>query len=157
MAGFGDPHLTAVNASGLRLAVVGSRWHNHLVEAMISRALVAAKECHVQDVAVHRVAGSLELPVVAQALLRTYDAVVVLGVVIRGETTHFDHVCDAVTAGVTRIALDAGRPVGNGILTVESLGQARDRAGGPESVEDKGFAATVAALDAAVTLRALAG
>jgi 6,7-dimethyl-8-ribityllumazine synthase len=144
-----------VDAGGLRLGVVGSRWHADLVDHMIERASLAAKECGVNDVAVERVAGAMELPVVAQALARRYDAVVALGVVIRGETAHFDYVCDAVTSGLTRVALDESTPVGNGVLTVESLGQARDRAGLADSVEDKGWAATVAALDAATTLRRL--
>jgi 6,7-dimethyl-8-ribityllumazine synthase len=155
MAGFGDPHVATVDAAGLRLGVVGSRWHADLVDHMIERASLAAKECGVTDVAVERVAGAMELAVVAQALARRYDAVVALGVVIRGETAHFDYVCDAVTSGLTRVALDESTPVGNGVLTVESLGQARDRAGLADSVEDKGWAATVAALDAALTLRRL--
>ncbi|HEX5740722.1 MAG TPA: 6,7-dimethyl-8-ribityllumazine synthase [Pilimelia sp.] len=155
MAGFGDPHLARVDAAGLRLAVVASRWHGELIAHMITRAEAAARECGVGDAGTYRVAGALELPVVAQALARRHDAVVALGVVIRGETPHFAYVCDAVTAGLTRIALDESTPVGNGVLTVESLGQARDRAGLPDSVEDKAFAATVAALDAAVTLRGL--
>ncbi len=157
MAGFGDPHLAPVDAGGLRLAVVGSRWHNDLVEEMIARALMAAKECNVHDVVVHRVAGALELPVVAQALTRTHDAVVVLGVVIRGETPHFDYVCDAVTAGLTRIALDEQTPVAHGVLTVESLGQARDRAGLEDSIEDKGWQSTVAVLDAVLAIRGIPG
>jgi 6,7-dimethyl-8-ribityllumazine synthase len=155
MAGFGDPHLATVDAAGLRLGVVGSRWHADLVDHMIERAALAAKECGVTDVVVERVAGSMELPVVAQALARRYDAVVALGVVIRGGTPHFDYVCDAVTSGLTRVALDESTPVGNGVLTVESLDQARDRAGLAGSAEDKGWAATVAALDAAATLRRL--
>jgi 6,7-dimethyl-8-ribityllumazine synthase len=153
MAGFGDPHLSTVDAAGLRLGVVGSRWHADVVDHMIERACQAAKECGVADVTVERVAGAMELPVVAQALAAQCDAVVALAVVIRGETPHFDYVCDSVTSGLTRVALDASTPVGNGVLTVESLGQARDRAGLPDSVEDKGWASAVAALDAALVLR----
>jgi 6,7-dimethyl-8-ribityllumazine synthase len=81
--------------------------------------------------------------------------VVALGVVIRGGTPHFEYVCDAVTAGLTRVALDAGRPVGNGVLTCDTEQQARDRAGLPGSAEDKGWEATVAALATALTLRDL--
>jgi 6,7-dimethyl-8-ribityllumazine synthase len=157
MAGFGDPHLSTVDASGLRLGVAASRWHAHLVDHMLERALSAAKDCGVDDVVPVRVAGAMELPVVAQALARRCDAVVALGVVIRGETPHFEYVCDAVTTGLTRVALDESTPVANGVLTVESLGQARDRAGLEDSVEDKGWASTVAALDAALALRALTG
>lgn len=101
-------------------------------------------------------AGSVELPVVAQALARRCDVVVALGVVVRGTTAHFDYVCRSVTDGLTRIALDEGKPVAHGVLTVDTLDQARDRAGLPGSAEDKGWAATVAALDAALALRSVA-
>ncbi|HEU4421245.1 MAG TPA: 6,7-dimethyl-8-ribityllumazine synthase [Pilimelia sp.] len=156
MAGFGAAELSTVEAAGLRLGVVGSRWHADLVDNMVERARLAAKECGVEDVVVARVAGSVELPVVAQALARRCDAVVALGVVIRGETAHFDYVCDSVTAGLTRVALDESTPVAHGVLTVDTLDQARDRAGLPGSAEDKGWAATVAALDAALAIRDLA-
>jgi 6,7-dimethyl-8-ribityllumazine synthase len=92
---------------------------------------------------------------VAQALTERHDAVVALGVVIRGGTPHFEYVCDAVTAGLTRVALDAGKPVGNGVLTCDTEEQARDRAGLPDSAEDKGWEAAIAALATALTLRDL--
>ena len=129
MAGFGDPHLSTVDAAGLKLGIVGSRWHADLVDHMVERARQAAKDCGVDELVEIRVAGAMELPVVAQALARRCDAVVALGVVIRGETPHFDYVCDTVTTGLVRVALDESTPVGNGVLTVESRGQARDRAG----------------------------
>jgi len=157
MAGFGDPHLDTVDAAGLRLGIVGSRWHSDLVDHMIERATEAAKACGVDDVFVARVAGSVELPIIAQALARKYDAVVALGVVIKGETEHFKYVCDAVTIGLTRVSLDEKTPVAHGVLTVQSLGQARDRAGLEDSIEDKGWQCTVAVLDAALTLRDVRG
>jgi 6,7-dimethyl-8-ribityllumazine synthase len=156
MAGFGDPHMQTVDAAGLRLGIVGSRWHTDLVDHMIERAKAAAAACGVTDVVVSRVAGSVELPVVAQAMARRCDAVVALGVVIKGETDHFKYVCDAVTAGLTRVSLDEETPVAHGVLTVHSLGQARDRAGLEDSIEDKGWQSTVAVLDAALTVRDLA-
>jgi 6,7-dimethyl-8-ribityllumazine synthase len=156
MAGFGAPELSTVDAAGLRLGVVATRWHAELVDQMLERALLAAKECGVTDVVAVRVAGSVELPVVAQALARRCDAVVALGVVVRGETAHFDYVCKSVTEGLTRVALDEATPVAHGVLTVDNEAQARDRAGLPESTEDKGWSSTVAALDAALALRQLA-
>jgi len=156
MAGFGDPQMQTVDAAGLRLGIVGSRWHAELIDHMIERARAAAEACGVRDVVVSRVAGSVELPIVAQALARRCDAVVALGVVIKGETDHFTYVCDAVTTGLTRVALDERTPVAHGVLTVHSLAQARDRAGLADSIEDKGWQSTVAALDAALTLRDLA-
>src|ERR671924_608606 len=85
----------------------------------------------------------------AKDLARSHDAVVALGVVIRGDTPHFEYVCDAVTAGLTRVSLDEGTPVANGVLTVNDERQALDRCGLPDSVEDKGFEACVAALESA--------
>jgi 6,7-dimethyl-8-ribityllumazine synthase len=155
VAGFGLPEPFTVDASGLSVGIVATRWHADLVEQMLDRARAAAKECGVQTIVEARVAGSVELPVVAQALARRVDAVVALGVVIRGDTAHFDYVCRAVTDGLTRVALDESTPVAHGVLTVDTLRQARDRAGFPDSGEDKGWAATIAALDAALAVRAV--
>jgi 6,7-dimethyl-8-ribityllumazine synthase len=100
-----------------------------------------------------RVAGSFELPIVAQACAREgFDAVVALGVIIRGDTPHFEFVSDAATTGLSRVALDTGVPVGFGLLTCDNEKQALDRAGLPGSVEDKGAEATWAAITTAVTL-----
>ncbi|GIG58984.1 6,7-dimethyl-8-ribityllumazine synthase [Longispora fulva] len=156
MAGFGADALGSVDAAGLRLGIVAARWHGELTDQLVARAEAAAQACGVTDVAVHRVAGSVELPVVAQALAERCDAVVALGVVVRGDTAHFDYVCDSVTDGLTRVALDARTPVGHGVLTVDTVQQAVDRAGLPDSSEDKGWSTTVAVLDAALTLRKLA-
>jgi len=101
------------------------------------------------------VIGASEIPVVAQELARNHDAVVALGVVIRGQTPHFEYVCDAVTQGLTRVSLDTSTPVANGVLTTDTEQQALDRAGLPESAEDKGAQATLAALTTALTLREL--
>lgn len=157
MSGEGLPELQLAEAGGLRLAIVAGRWHEKITEALISGARRVADEAGVADVTVERVAGAIELPVVAQQLARTHDAVVALGVVIRGGTPHFEYVCDAVTYGLTRIALDEGTPVGNGVLTTDTEQQALDRAGLPDSAEDKGGQACAAALDTAVTLRRLRG
>lgn len=156
MAGFGEPAAATVDAAGLTLGVVAARWHGELTDHMLDRAVTAAKACGVTDVLTVRVAGSVELPVVAQALARRCDAVVALGVVVRGATAHFDYVCQSVTEGLTRVALDTSTPVAHGVLTVDNLEQARDRAGLPGSAEDKGWAATVAALEAALVLRDVA-
>jgi 6,7-dimethyl-8-ribityllumazine synthase len=152
MSGTGRPELTTVDAAGLTLAVAATRWHAEITDSLADRAAAAAKACGVKDVAVVRVAGAVELPVVAQELARHYDAVVCLGAVIRGGTPHFEYVCDSVTAGLTRVALDSGKPVGNGVLTCNTIEEARDRAGLPDSAEDKGWEAVVAALDTALLL-----
>ncbi len=155
MSAAGEPALPPVDATGLRLGLVASRWHGELVDHMLARATAAAEACGVADVITARVVGSVELPVVAQALARRCDAVVALGIVVRGETAHFDYVCRSVTDGLTRVALDESTPVAHAVLTVDNLEQARARAGLPDSTEDKGWSATVAALDTALALRAL--
>jgi 6,7-dimethyl-8-ribityllumazine synthase len=155
VSGAGAPEAQPVDAAGLTLGIVAATWHAEVTDALLERALAAAKECGVAEPTVVRVAGAVELPVVAQALTERHDAVVALGVVIRGGTPHFEYVCDAVTAGLTRVALDAGKPVGNGVLTTDDEQQARDRAGLPGSAEDKGREATIAALQTALVLRRL--
>src|SRR5262245_16350080 len=156
MAGFGTPEMSTVDATGLTLGIVATRWHHEITEQMPDRALAAARACGVRDIGVARVAGSVELPVLAQALARRYDAVVALGVVIRGDTAHFEYVCQAVTDGLTRVALDESTPVAHGVLTVDTVDQALERAGFDDSAEDTGYGAALAALDAAVALRLVA-
>ncbi|SEO94985.1 6,7-dimethyl-8-ribityllumazine synthase [Trujillonella endophytica] len=155
MSGSGAPTAEPVDAAGLSLGIVATTWHAEITAALLERSVAAATACGVPDPTVVRVPGAVELPVVAQALAERHDAVVALGVVIRGGTPHFEYVCDAVTAGLTRVALDAGRPVGNGVLTCDTEQQALDRSGLPGSTEDKGWEAAVAALATALTLRAL--
>ena len=155
MSGQGRPAASRVDAAGLTLAIAATRWHAEVTDSLTGRAVAAARACGVGQPLVVRVAGAVELPVVAAELARRHDAVVCLGAVIRGGTPHFEYVCDAVTAGLTRAALDAGTPVGNGVLTCDTLEQARDRAGLPGSREDKGWEATVAALDTALVLRSI--
>jgi 6,7-dimethyl-8-ribityllumazine synthase len=154
MSGDGRPEAPAVDAGGLTVGIVAARWHEKITDQLLDRAVQAARDSGAEVLAV-RVAGSLEIPVVAQALARRCDAVVALGVVIRGDTAHFEYVCDSVTSGLTRIALDESTPVGNGVLTCDTLDQAVERSGVPGSKEDKGYEATIAALGTALTLRRL--
>ena len=155
MSGSGAPWLARVDAAELRLGLVVARWHEQVTNALLDRALAAAAECGVPEPTVARVTGAAELAVVVQQLALDHDAVVALGAVIRGGTPHFDYVCEAVTAGLTRVALDERTPVGNGVLTCDTVEQALDRCGLADSSEDKGWEATVAALDAALVLRGL--
>ncbi|MEV0683242.1 6,7-dimethyl-8-ribityllumazine synthase [Nocardia sp. NPDC050378] len=155
MSGTGVPEFALAKATDLKLAIVASRWHTEICDTLVANAERVAREAGVEHVTVVRCAGAMELPVVAQELARSHDAVVALGVVIRGGTPHFEYVCDAVTAGLTRVSLDESTPVTNGVLTTDTEEQARDRAGLPGSAEDKGEQACAAALDAALTLRAL--
>lgn len=156
MSGQGQPGTATVDATGLVLGVVATRWHAELVDHMRERAVAAGHACGVTRVVTARVAGAVELPVLAQAMARRCDAVVALGVVVRGQTAHFEYVCRAVTDGLSRVALDEATPVAHGVLTVDTVAQAVDRSGLPDSAEDKGWSATVAALDAALALRSVA-
>jgi 6,7-dimethyl-8-ribityllumazine synthase len=155
MSGAGRPQLGAVNAADLTLAIAGTRWHAEITDSLVDRASAAAKACGIEELLVVRVAGAVELLVVAQELTKHFDAVVCLGAVIRGGTPHFEYVCDAVTAGLTRVTLDSGTPVGNGVLTCNTMEEALARAGLPDSSEDKGWEAVVAALDTALLLRSI--
>ncbi len=155
MSGLGRPAAAALDAAGLSLAIVATRWNAEITDALADRAVAAARACGIASPLLVRVAGAVELPVVAAALARKHDAVACLGAVVRGGTPHFDYVCDAVTYGLARVALDTGTPVGNGVLTCDTIEQARARCGGQGSSEDKGWEAVLAALDTALLLRGL--
>jgi 6,7-dimethyl-8-ribityllumazine synthase len=155
MSGEGRPAVQLPDASGLRLAIVATTWHADIVDVLLERAVATAVKAGVESPTVARVPGTVELPVVCQELAVRHDAVVALGVVIRGGTPHFEYVCDAVTAGLTRVALDERTPVGNGVLTCDTREQALDRSGRPGATEDKGTEACVAALQTALVLRDL--
>lgn len=153
MSGIGRPDAEPVDATGLRLGIVATRWNRGITDTLVDRAVAAARACGIESPPVFRVAGAVELPVVAAALAARSDAVTCLGAVIRGGTPHFDYVCEAVTYGLARVALDTGTPIGNGVLTCDTVDQALERCGGPGSTEDKGWDAVIAALDAALVLR----
>ena len=155
MSGEGRPAGRVVDAAGLTLAIAATRWHPEVTDSLVRRAAAAAAACRVGDPLVIRVPGAVELPVVAAELARQHDAVACLGAVIRGGTPHFGYVCDCVTYGLSRVPLDTGTPVGNGVLTCDTLDQAVDRCGGEGSSEDKGWDAVLAALETALVLRRL--
>lgn len=156
MSAAGAPDRSAFDASGLKIAVVAASWHTEVMDGLLAGAQRSLSAHQVADALVVRVPGTFELPVVALALAQQgYDAVVALGVVIRGGTPHFDFVCNAATDGLTRVTLDTGVPVGFGVLTCDNDEQALDRAGLEGSKEDKGWEATAAALATARTLAAI--
>lgn len=151
MSGAGASLLKA-DGSGLRVAIVASTWHEEIMNGLIDGSSRACAEAGVEATLI-RVAGSFELPIVAQACARSdFDAIIALGVIIRGDTPHFEFVSDAATTGLLRVSLDTGIPIGFGLLTCDTEKQALDRAGLPGSVEDKGAEATWAAVTTAVTL-----
>ncbi len=156
MSGHGAPELTVKNCKDLRVAVIAAQWHTQVMDGLLNGAERALKELGIEEPTVIRVPGAFELPVAAKQLAdRGYDAVVALGVVIRGGTPHFDYVCQAATAGLTQVSVDTGVPVGFGVLTCDDEQQALDRAGLPDSAEDKGHEAVTAAVATAATLRAV--
>ncbi len=154
MSGAGAPALS-VDGTGLQVTVVAASWHTEVMDGLLAGSLRALAAAHA-DVTVVRVPGTFELPVAAlHAARRGADAVVALGVVIRGGTPHFEYVCQAATVGLTDVAVRTGVPVGFGVLTCDDDAQALDRAGLPGSHEDKGAEAAQAAVATVVSLRAL--
>nr|WP_206324350.1 6,7-dimethyl-8-ribityllumazine synthase [Streptomyces sp. HNM0574] len=146
--------MTVKNCQDLRVAVVAAQWHEQIMDGLVDGALRALAELGIDEPTLLRVPGSFELPVVTKVLAgRGYDAVVALGVVIKGGTPHFDYVCQGVTQGLTQVSTDTGVPVGFGVLTCDTEEQALDRAGLEGSTEDKGHEAVTAAVATATTLR----
>jgi 6,7-dimethyl-8-ribityllumazine synthase len=154
MSGAGAPRI-AQDGTGLKVTIVAGLWNTEIAEGLLAgahRALAAANA----DVTEIRVPGSFELPVVSRAALDAgADAVVALGVIIRGGTPHFEYVSDAATSGLTQVAILTGKPVGFGVLTLDDEQQGLDRAGLPGSQEDKGAEAAEAAIATAITLRSI--
>ena len=158
MSGAGAPTSQPYDASGLKLAVVAASWHTQVMDGLVAGAERACAAYGISEPEVIRVPGTFELPVVAAALARAgYDAVVALGVVIRGGTPHFEYVCSAATDGLNQVSVDHAIPVGFGVLTCDTEAQALDRAGLEGSSEDKGWEATAAALDTARVVHAIRG
>ena len=153
MSGAGAPVAEPYDASGLKVAVVAATWHTEVMDGLVAGAERALAAYGIAEPEIIRVPGTFELPVVAAALAQSqYDAVVALGVVIRGGTPHFEYVCSAATDGLTKVSVDHAMPVGFGVLTCDNEQQALDRAGLAGSSEDKGWEATAAALDTAKVL-----
>jgi 6,7-dimethyl-8-ribityllumazine synthase len=154
MSGAGSPEIE-IDGTGLDIVIVAGRWHDVITDGLIAGA-TRVLEASGARYSLVRVPGSFELPVACKvALDNGADAVVALGVIIRGGTPHFEYVSAAATDGLTRVALDTGKPVGFGVLTLDDEQQGLDRAGLPGSKEDKGEEAATAALATARVLKAL--
>jgi 6,7-dimethyl-8-ribityllumazine synthase len=154
MSGHGAP-VVAVDGNGLRVAVIAASWHEQVMDGLVAGALRGLADAGVDAPTVVRVPGTVELSVACARLAARHDALVALGVVIRGGTPHFEYVCQGVTAGLTQVSVRTGVPVGFGVLTCDTTEQAVARAGLPGSIEDKGHEAATAAVATAVTLRDL--
>lgn len=162
MSGAGAPTL-AVQAPELRVAVIAASWHSTVMDGLLDGARRGLGEAGVPNdqITEVRVPGSFELGVACARLAPEHDALVALGVVIRGGTPHFEYVCQAATSALSQVAVSTGTPVGFGLLTCDDEAQALARAGlaatpdRPASVEDKGHEAATAAVATAATLRAV--
>jgi 6,7-dimethyl-8-ribityllumazine synthase len=143
------------DGSGLKITIVAASWHEQIAEGLLAGAHRALEAANVTVTEI-RVPGSFELPVVSRAALEAgADAVVALGVIIRGGTPHFEYVADAATSGLTQVSIITGKPIGFGVLTLDNEQQGLERAGLPASKEDKGAEAAEAAIATALTLRDL--
>ncbi|UPK73224.1 6,7-dimethyl-8-ribityllumazine synthase [Nocardioidaceae bacterium SCSIO 66511] len=156
MSGEGAPDFSGLDASRLRVSIVAASWHKTVMDGLVAGATDALQGMGIANPEVVRVPGSFELPVVARKLAGLgRDAIIALGVVIRGGTPHFEYVSAATTDGLSRVALDSGVPIGFGLLTCDDEQQALDRAGLAGSREDKGREAAEAAVATLLTLRSL--
>jgi len=156
MSGAGSPEFVT-DATGLKVTIVAGQWHDVITHGLLAGAHRALKAANAEVTEV-RVPGSFELPVASKAALDAgADAVVALGVIIRGGTPHFEYVSDAATSGLTQVSILTGKPVGFGVLTLDDEQQGLDRAGLEGSKEDKGEEAANAAIATAVLLRQIRG
>ena len=154
MSGEGAPRIV-VNGKGLNVAIVASQWHTVVMDGLIAGAQNALTQAEAAF-DLYRVPGSFELPLAAKVAAESrYDAVIALGVIIRGGTPHFDYVCTAATDGLMQVGLETGVPIGFGLLTCDTEEQAVDRAGLPNSRENKGAEAVEAALASLAVIRAI--
>lgn len=153
MARHGAPPNEVCEFAGKRVVIIASSWHEKVMNGLIAGAVRTVDAAGIKP-ELHRVPGTFELAIAArEAALSGADAVVALGVVIRGGTPHFDYVCNAATDGLNRVALDTGVPIGFGVLTCDNEKQALDRAGLRGSKEDKGAEAAAAAMNTWTVLR----
>jgi 6,7-dimethyl-8-ribityllumazine synthase len=146
VSGSGAPQLD-VSGEGVKVFVIATSWHERIMDGLVAGARKELAKSGATDVTIWRVPGAFELPLAAsKAIQQGAQAVIALGVVIRGETPHFDYVCNAATDGLTRVQLDSSIPIGFGLLTVNTEAEALNRAGLDGSREDKGAEAVQAAL-----------
>jgi 6,7-dimethyl-8-ribityllumazine synthase len=153
MSSEGSPDQKQLDGSGLAIAIVAGTWHAEIAENLIASAINFCESSGARAEVI-RVPGSFEVPLAANAALDAgFDAVVALGVIIKGDTPHFDFVSSGVTHGLMDLMLTTKKPIGFGILTCENIEQARLRSGLPGSISDKGIEAASAALQMAILIK----
>jgi len=141
------PEIALPQLPKARVAIISSSWHLDICNSLIAGAQRALKAASIGEIEVIYVPGSFEIPLAAQlAFEKGFDAVVAVGLVLEGQTPHFDYVCQGVTQGVMDVSLKFSAPIGFGVLMCNTLDQAIARSGRPGSVEDKGYDSAVAAI-----------
>jgi 6,7-dimethyl-8-ribityllumazine synthase len=141
------PQIALPQLPQARVAIISSSWHLDICNELIAGASRALKDAGITETTIIHVPGSFEIPLASQiAFEQGYDAVVAVGLVLKGETPHFDYVCQGVTQGILDVSLKFSRPIGFGVLMCNTLEQAIARSGRPGSIEDKGFDSAVAAI-----------
>lgn len=151
-----SPKIGALDGSQLKASIVTSSWHPDICDALVSGAKKALDEAGCKNVSVHKVAGSFEIPLAAQKLLDAgSDLVIAIGLILKGDTPHFDYVCQGVTSGVMQVSLTRNKPIGFGVLMCDNLDQAHERSGLSEGQENKGFDAAIAALNLAIKYKSI--
>lgn len=157
MSGGGAPDIVVdpAHSSSLRIGIVVAKWHQDLMRALLVGAQRGCHDAQTDHVTIVEVPGAFELPVATARMARSgqFDALVVLGLVLRGSTPHFEYVCQGATIGITNVATETGIPIGFGLLTCDTEQQAFERSGLPGSSEDKGYEAAIAAITTALVLR----
>lgn len=144
------PTISTPHMPNLKAIIISAAWHPEICDALVAGAKRGFATAGINNPTIKTVAGSFELPLAAQlAFEEGFDIAVVVGLVLRGETPHFDYVCQGVTQGVMDVSLKFSKPIGFGVLTVNTIEQAIARCGRPESFEDKGFDSAVAAIELA--------
>jgi len=151
-----SPKISALDGSQLIASIVTSSWHPDICDALVSGAKKALDEAGCKNVSVHKVAGSFEIPLAAQKLLDAgSDLVIAIGLILKGDTPHFDYVCQGVTSGVMQVSLTRNKPIGFGVLMCDNLDQAYERSGLSEGQENKGFDAAIAALNLTIEYKSI--
>jgi 6,7-dimethyl-8-ribityllumazine synthase len=141
------PEIAVPKFPKAKIAIISSSWHLDICNDLIAGARRALEAAEVKKIKVIYVPGSFEIPLAAQKMFeKGYDAVVAVGLVLKGETPHFDYVCQGVTQGVVDVQLKWSKPVGYGVLMCDDLEQAIARSGRAGSKEDKGYDSAIAAL-----------
>ena len=141
------PVLEIKKLKDLKVVVISASWHPEICQALTDGAVRGFTESGISKIEIRKVAGSFELPLAVQLALDSgFDVAVVVGLVLRGETPHFDYVCQGVTSGIMDVSLSRSKPIGFGVLMCDTIEQARARAGFADSFEDKGYDSAIAAL-----------